>query len=49
MFLLSAVGVERQQDIRRSGGPGRAAGEPDTPQPQWEQVQRHQHPGASGG
>lgn len=50
LFLLwSAAGAERQQDIRRSGGPGGATGQPNAPQPQREQVQRHQHPGAAGG
>lgn len=46
---VAAVGAERQQDIGRSGGSGRTSGEPDASEPQWEQVQRHQHPGASGG
>lgn len=46
---MAAVGAERQQDIGWSGGSGGAPGEPDTPEPQREQVQRHQHPGASGG
>lgn len=46
---VAAAGAERQQDIRRSGGPGRTSGEPDAPEPQREQVQRHQHPGAAGG
>lgn len=47
--LSSAAGAERQQDIGRVGGSGGAAGQPDAPQPEREQVQRHQHAGAAGG
>lgn len=49
MFLLCAAGAERQQDIRWSGGAGGAAGQSLIPELEREQVQRPQHPGASGG
>lgn len=48
MKRVAAVGAERQQDIRWPGGSGGTSGEPDASESQREQVQRHQHPGATG-